>query len=76
MTETTLTTSGFLFRGKPVRRVHVMVKPTGARCNLDCTYCYYLSKEQLLGKPDNRASAMNCWKSSSASISPATTTKR
>lgn len=52
MTETTLTTSGFLFRGKPVRRVHVMVKPTGARCNLDCTYCYYLSKEQLLGKPE------------------------
>ena len=28
-----------LFRGKPVRRMHVMVKPTGALCNLDCTYC-------------------------------------
>ena len=26
---------------------HVMVKPTGAVCNLDCTYCYYLSKENL-----------------------------
>jgi serine-type anaerobic sulfatase-maturating enzyme len=39
------------FRGKPVRRMHVMVKPTGALCNLDCTYCYYLSKEQLLGTP-------------------------
>jgi uncharacterized protein len=40
------------YRGKPVRRMHVMVKPTGALCNLDCTYCYYLSKEDLLGKPD------------------------
>ena len=26
---------------------HVMVKPTGAVCNLDCSYCYYLSKEAL-----------------------------
>ena len=53
MTETTLTAGGFLFRGSPVRRVHVMVKPTGAHCNLDCTYCYYLSKEELLGRPEN-----------------------
>jgi len=42
-----------LYRGKPVRRLHVMVKPTGALCNLDCTYCYYLSKRELLGKPEN-----------------------
>jgi uncharacterized protein len=41
------------FRGKPVQRVHVMVKPTGALCNLDCAYCYYLSKGELLGKPEN-----------------------
>lgn len=26
---------------------HVMVKPGGAICNLDCTYCYFLSKEML-----------------------------
>lgn len=26
---------------------HVMAKPKGAVCNLDCTYCYFLSKEQL-----------------------------
>jgi uncharacterized protein len=26
---------------------HVMSKPTGAICNLDCEYCYFLSKEQL-----------------------------
>jgi uncharacterized protein len=28
-----------------------MPKPVGARCNLDCTYCYDLSKEQLLRQP-------------------------
>jgi uncharacterized protein len=26
---------------------HLLVKPTGATCNLDCTYCFYLSKEVL-----------------------------
>lgn len=26
---------------------HVMVKPRGAICNLDCKYCYFLSKEML-----------------------------
>jgi uncharacterized protein len=26
---------------------HVMAKPTGAVCNLDCEYCFFLSKEQL-----------------------------
>lgn len=26
---------------------HVMAKPTGAVCNLDCGYCYFLSKELL-----------------------------
>ncbi|MGH7145646.1 MAG: anaerobic sulfatase maturase [Planctomycetota bacterium] len=26
---------------------HVMLKPVGARCNLDCTYCYYLKNQEL-----------------------------
>ncbi len=26
---------------------HVMTKPRGAICNLDCDYCYFLSKEML-----------------------------
>lgn len=25
---------------------HLMIKPTGAACNLACEYCYYLEKEQ------------------------------
>ena len=30
-----------------VRAFHVMTKPIGAICNLDCKYCYYLEKERL-----------------------------
>jgi uncharacterized protein len=26
---------------------HVLAKPIGARCNLDCSYCFYLEKEAL-----------------------------
>ena len=26
---------------------HVMAKPTGAACNLDCAYCFFLKKEAL-----------------------------
>ena len=26
---------------------HVLAKPTGAICNLDCQYCFFLSKEML-----------------------------
>ena len=29
------------------RAFHVMAKPTGAVCNLDCEYCFFLSKEML-----------------------------
>jgi uncharacterized protein len=24
---------------------HLLAKPTGAVCNLDCSYCFFLSKE-------------------------------
>ena len=29
------------------RSLHVLAKPSGAICNLDCTYCFFLSKEAL-----------------------------
>ena len=28
---------------------HIMVKPIGPKCNLDCKYCFYLEKEMLFG---------------------------
>jgi uncharacterized protein len=36
---------------RAVRRFHVMAKPAGSACNLDCTYCFYLSKQTLPGGP-------------------------
>jgi uncharacterized protein len=33
------------------RMFHAMAKPVSSTCNLDCTYCYYLSKENLPGGP-------------------------
>lgn len=41
-----------MWRGKPIKRMHVMVKPIGPLCNLNCSYCYYLSKQELLGRPE------------------------
>jgi uncharacterized protein len=43
--------------GAPARTVrpgvHVMAKPVGPICNLDCKYCFYLEKERLYpGAPD------------------------
>ena len=35
---------------------HVMVKPRGPICNLDCEYCYFLSKERLYPDSDFRMS--------------------
>ncbi len=36
---------------------HVMTKPIGPICNLDCRYCFYLQKEDLF--PGNRRWAMS-----------------
>jgi len=32
-------------------RFHAMIKPIGSQCNLNCSYCYYLSKRDLLNQP-------------------------
>lgn len=34
-------------------RFHTMIKPAGALCNLDCPYCFYLHKTELLGHEPN-----------------------
>jgi serine-type anaerobic sulfatase-maturating enzyme len=31
----------------PPAAFHLLAKPTGAVCNLDCSYCFFLSKEML-----------------------------
>jgi uncharacterized protein len=33
------------------RQFHAMAKPVSSTCNLNCTYCYYLSKATLPGGP-------------------------
>lgn len=38
---------------KRLNAFHVMLKPAGPSCNLNCTYCYYLEKKKLFpGKKD------------------------
>lgn len=32
---------------QPPSNFHILAKPTGAICNLDCKYCFFLSKEKL-----------------------------
>jgi uncharacterized protein len=39
------------------RAFHVMTKPIGPICNLDCEYCFYLEKEKLY--PNTRSFRMN-----------------
>ncbi|HEY5187121.1 MAG TPA: anaerobic sulfatase maturase [Actinomycetes bacterium] len=33
--------------GRVPEAFHVLAKPSGAICNLDCAYCFFLSKEEL-----------------------------
>ena len=43
--------NGTIPTGQP-RGFHVLAKPIGPICNLDCTYCFYLEKQRLY--PDER----------------------
>ena len=40
-----------MLRSASNAQFHVMAKPSGSMCNLDCKYCFYLSKETLPGGP-------------------------
>ena len=52
--ENPLTPPASLTPGAAPAAFHVMLKPRGAICNLDCTYCYFLSKEKLYPNSDFR----------------------
>jgi uncharacterized protein len=39
---------------EPKSGFHVMAKPRGPICNLDCSYCYYLAKDELYPASDFR----------------------
>lgn len=41
-------------RGQATRPFTVVAKPTGAACNLDCSYCFFLSKETLWDSSQQR----------------------
>ena len=36
---------------------HLLVKPSGSTCNIDCSYCFFLSKEALYPNGKSRMSA-------------------
>lgn len=38
------------------RAFHLMLKPAGSLCNLDCNYCYYLDKAEIYGGREPRMS--------------------
>jgi uncharacterized protein len=42
---------------KTAHGFHVLTKPIGPICNLDCSYCFYLEKQQLY--PEERSWRMN-----------------
>ena len=43
-------------KGTILPAFHVMAKPTGAQCNLECDYCFFLKKESLYPGSDFRMS--------------------
>lgn len=40
----------------PPPAFHLLAKPTGSTCNINCTYCFFLSKEALYPTEKNRMS--------------------
>jgi uncharacterized protein len=51
-------TSPATAEARPARppRFHLLAKPSGSTCNIDCTYCFFLSKEALYPNSRSRMS--------------------
>lgn len=45
----------FKKKGVSIMEFHILAKPIGPICNLDCKYCFYLEKEQLYPQVDKWA---------------------
>jgi uncharacterized protein len=43
----------------PIPAFHVLAKPSGPDCNLDCDYCFYLEKEQFYPSPEPRRMSLD-----------------
>lgn len=41
------------WRAAPIKAFHVMTKPIGPICNIDCKYCFYLEKEKMYPDKSN-----------------------
>jgi uncharacterized protein len=37
----------------PPLQFQLLIKPSGSRCNLRCTYCFYYNTDRYFGKPDD-----------------------
>jgi len=48
-----------VFHAQPAEPFHVLVKPTGPKCNLQCEYCFYKEKEDNVYAEQNRDNALN-----------------
>src|ERR1700733_13008098 len=49
-----LRSGGSLLPSSAPLAFHLLAKPTGAVCNLDCKYCFFLSKQALYAESDFR----------------------
>ncbi|MEN6439967.1 MAG: anaerobic sulfatase maturase AslB, partial [Syntrophobacter sp.] len=38
-----------MYQNGPAAGIHVVAKPVGPLCNLNCAYCFYLEKQALFG---------------------------
>lgn len=47
------------FNGKAHTKMQALAKPIGAACNIDCTYCYYLEKKELLNYAERDSNIMD-----------------
>lgn len=53
----------------PTRAFHVMAKPSGSDCNLNCDYCFYLENTLSTANILSHIWTMTRWKRMSATIS-------